>query len=109
MVIREALRLAQDEIQPSPVQKEIGNQGVVSTVHRHDLTPGRPVPEPANAASTASAVLRMFDAMGKIFADNCKEDTIYRGLQIDRKRLKELREWKRSRGIKSDEEELRIN
>ena len=46
--------------------------------------------------------------MGKIFADNCKEDTIYRGLQIDRKRLKELREWKRSRGIKSDEEELEL-
>ena len=51
----------------------------------------------------------MFDAMEKIFADNCKEDAVYRGLQIDRKRLKELREWKRSRGIKSDhEEEMQI-
>ena len=59
--------------------------------------------------SAAGAVLRMFDAMGKIFVDNCKEDAVYRGLQIDRKRLRELREWKRSRGIKSDEEELRIN
>ena len=40
--------------------------------------------------------------MGRIFEDNCKEDVICRGLQIDRKRRKKLREWKRSRGIKSD-------
>ena len=47
----------------------------------------------------------MFDAMGRIFEDNCKEDAIYRGLQIDRKRRRKLREWKRARGIKDDGEE----
>ena len=51
-------------------------------------------------------ILRMFDAMGKIFVDNCKEDIIYRGLQIDRKRRRELQELKRASGIKSSETEL---
>ena len=79
------------------------------TVHRHDLTSVRSIPTPANVASTASAVLRTFDAMGRIFEDNCKEDAVYRGLQIDRKRLGELREWKWSRGYKNDVEgELQI-
>ena len=78
------------------------------TVHRHDLTSVRSIPTPANVASTASAVLRTFDAMGRIFEDNCKEDTLYRGLQIDRKRRRKLRELKRARGIKSDGEELEL-
>lgn len=63
---------------------------------------------PAAALTAAGAVLRMFDAMGRIFEDNCKEDTLYRGLQIDRKRRRKLREWKRARGIKSDGEELEL-
>ena len=50
----------------------------------------------------------MFDAIGRIFEDNCKEDTLYRGLQIDRKRRRKLRELKRARGIKSDGEELEL-
>ena len=50
----------------------------------------------------------MFDAMGRIFEDNCKEDTLYRGLQTYRKRRRKLREWKRARGIKSDGEELEL-
>ena len=109
MVIREALRLAQDEIQSSLVQEEIVSQDINTTANGYNHAPAQSVPTPVNVVSATDAVLRMFDAMGKIFADNCKEDTIYRGLQIDRKRLRELREWKRSRGIKSDEEELRIN
>ena len=108
MVIREALRLAQDGIQPSVVHEEIASQDQATTANEHDHIPARSVPAPANAVSAASAVLRMFDAMGRIFEDNCKEDTLYRGLQTDRKRRRKLREWKRARGIKSDGEELEL-
>ena len=104
MVIREALRLTLDGIQTPAEREGIGDQGTNTEGHMADHVPAQ---SDANhvALTAAGAVLRMFDAMGRIFDDNCKEDTLYRGLQIDRKRRRKLREWKRARGIKSDGEE----
>ena len=108
MVIREALRLTLDGIQTPAEREGIIDQGTNTESHMADHVPAQSDANHA-ALTAAGAVLRMFDAMGMIFEDNCKEDTLYRGLQIDRKRRRKLREWKRARGIKSDGEELRIN
>ena len=102
MVIREAQRLAQDGRQPSLVQEESIGQSTNATVNEYNHAPARSVPTTTNVASAAGTVLRMFNAMGRIFEDNCKEDAIYRGLQMDRKRRRKLRELKRARGIKDD-------
>ncbi len=57
----------------------------------------------------AGAVLRMFNTMSKIFLDTCKEDTIYCGIQIERKRRWKRRDLKWAVGIEiAGEEELRI-
>ncbi len=107
MVIREALRLTLDGIQTPAEREGIIDQGTNTESHMADHVPAQSDANHA-ALTAAGAVLRMFDAMGRIFEDNCKEDTLYRGLQIDRKRRRKLREWKRARGIKSDGEELEL-
>lgn len=57
----------------------------------------------------AGAVLRMFNTMSKIFLDTCKEDTIYCGIQIERKRRWKRRDLKWAVGIEiAGEDELRI-
>ena len=107
MVIREALRLTLDGIQTPAEREGIIDQGTNTESHMADHVPAQSDANHA-ALTAAGAVLRMFDAMGRIFEDNCKEDTLYCGLQIDRKRRRKLREWKRARGIKSDGEELEL-
>ena len=109
MVIREALRLTQDCIQPPAESERLSDQSTDTGRYTTDYVLRQSDANHAAASTAAEAVLRMFDAMGRIFEGNCKEDAIYRGLQIDRKRRRKLRELKRARGIKSDGEELRIN
>ena len=109
MVIREVLRLAQNGIQPPTERERLSHQSTGTGGYTTGYVLRQSDANPAAASTAAEAVLRMFDAMGRIFEDNCKEDTLYRGLQTDRKRRRKLREWKRARGIKSDGEELRIN
>ena len=110
MVIREALRLTLDGIQTPAEREGISAQSTGTGGYTTGYVLRQSDANPAAASTAAEAVLRMFDAMGRIFEGNCKEDTLYRGLQIDRKRRRKLQELKRARGIKSDgEEELRIN
>ena len=54
--------------------------------------------------SVASCMVRMLHQMGNIFRDNVGS-TGYRGLQLDRKRRKELQEWKIALGHRDDDHE----
>ena len=65
-----------------------------------------PVPEHRTPPpkSVAACMIRMLHHMGNIFRDNVST-TGYRGLQLDRKRRKELQEWKIALGHREDDHE----
>ncbi len=54
--------------------------------------------------SVAACMVRMLHHMGNIFRDNVGSSG-YRGLQLDRKRRKELQEWKIALGHREDDHE----
>ena len=54
--------------------------------------------------SVVSCMVRMLHHMGNIFRDNANTSG-YRGLQLDRKRRKELQEWKIALGHREDDHE----
>ena len=54
--------------------------------------------------SVTACMIRMLHHMGNIFRDNVGS-TGYRGLQLDRKRRKELQEWKTALGHREDDHE----
>ena len=54
--------------------------------------------------SVSACIVRMLHHMGNIFRDNVRASG-YRGLQLDRKRRKELREWKIALGHREDDHE----
>ena len=54
--------------------------------------------------SVASCMVRMLHHMGNIFRDNVST-TGYRGLQLDKKRRRELQEWKIALGHREDDHE----
>ena len=54
--------------------------------------------------SVAACMVRMLHHMGNIFRDNVSSSG-YRGLQLDRKRRKELQEWKIALGHREDDHE----
>lgn len=58
--------------------------------------------------SVALAVLGMFYHMGRIFADNSVSGSAGNGMQIDRKRMRKLREKKIAAGHKPDDHEDHI-
>ena len=58
-----------------------------------------------SAPAVAAAVSRMFYHMGRIFEDRCLTDTMQRGIQIDRKRRRQLLEKKMAMGHKADDHE----
>ena len=53
-------------------------------------------------------MVRMLHHMGNIFRDNVGTSG-YRGLQLDRKRRKELQEWKIALGHREDDHEEPAN
>lgn len=61
--------------------------------------------------AVAQSVTQLLYHMSRIFEDNCKTDAMYRGLQIDRKRRRQLRERRLAMGHKPDDhenEEIRL-
>ena len=59
--------------------------------------------------STGSAVLQMLHHMSRIFQDNAvAADSTYLGMQIDRKRLQELRGKRIAMGHKPDDHEEQV-
>ena len=55
--------------------------------------------------TVSEAVIRMLHDMSRIFEDNSKVDQIHRGLQIDRKRRRELQRKRLAMGHKADDHE----
>ena len=58
-----------------------------------------------HAPTVSEAVVRMLHHMSRIFEDNSKLDQIHRGLQIDRKRRRELQRKRLAMGHKADDHE----
>ena len=123
MVIQEALRLLQTESisedlpqgraeipnasEPPNTQPD-GNQAETPREDDsiHPAAPERSKPSgQEKGPAVAAAVSRMFYHMGRIFEDRCLTDTMQRGLQIDRKRRRQLLEKKMAMGHKADDHE----
>ena len=62
-------------------------------------------PERVSVLPAAMAVTRMLHHMSRIFEHNCKQDQVFQGLQIDRKRWRELQELRIAMGHMPDDHE----
>ena len=112
MVIREVVQMI-EKLHSENVEYSNGRQQAapkfetVSESSAPTATPNTPpqserrTPPPE---SVASCMVRMLHHMGNIFRDNVGS-TGYRGLQLDRKRRKELQEWKIALGHREGDHE----
>ena len=111
MVIREVVQMMEqqqdesvncDETQPTaPEQKAIAESSASPATPN---TPPRQEYRAPPQESVATCMIRMLHHMGNIFRDNVGTSG-YRGLQLDRKRRKELQEWKIVLGHRDDDHE----
>lgn len=111
MVIREVVHMMEqrqdesvncDETQPTaPELKVVAESSAPFSTHSTPPTPAHRTPPPE---SVAECMIRMLHHMGNIFRDNVNSSG-YRGLQLDRKRRKELQEWKIALGHREDDHE----
>ena len=111
MVIREVVQMM-EQLQSESVEYDVPQYAApelkapaenVSSDAEHNTPPRQEhhVPPPE---SVAACMIRMLHHMGNIFRDNV--GTVgYRGLQLDRKRRKELQEWKIALGHREDDHE----
>ena len=67
-------------------------------------TPPRQEPRTPPPESVSACMICMLHHMSNIFRDNVSSSG-YRGLQLDRKRRKELQEWKIALGHREDDHE----
>ena len=113
MVIREALQLARQEegIVEEP-QQETNLRHIQHAAESDDpAVQGDPfaqtiIDHPNQDWSIAvQSVTRLLYHMSRIFEDNCKTDAMHRGLQIDRKRRRQLREKRLAMGHRPDDHE----
>ena len=97
MVIREVVQMMEQQHETSVDYEE-----------PHQTTPESAAPVPEHSApppeSVSACMIRMLHHMGNIFRDNISASD-YRGLQLDRKRRKELQEWKIALGHREDDHE----
>lgn len=111
MVIREVVQMMEqqqnegincDESQPTVLElKAVAESSVPTSTHGTPRTPEYRITPPE---SVAACMVRMLHHMGNIFRDNVSASG-YRGLQFDRKRRKELQEWKIALGHREDDHE----
>ncbi len=111
MVIREVVQMMEqqqnegincDEPQPTVLElKAVAESSAPSSTHSTPPTPERRAPPPE---SVSACMVRMLHHMGNIFRDNVSASG-YRGLQLDKKRRKELQEWKIALGHREDDHE----
>ena len=111
MVIREVVQIMEqrqnknvenDELHQTAPKLETASESSVSTATPD--TPPRQEHRTPPPDSIAACMVRMLHHMGNIFRDNVGT-TGYRGLQLDRKRCKELQEWKIALGHREDDHE----
>ena len=112
MVIREVVQMM-EQLQSENVEYSDGRQQTAPELETasessvptatpnapHRSEPHAPPPE-----SVAACMIRMLHHMGNIFRDNVGASG-YRGLQLDKKRRKELQEWKIALGHREDDHE----
>ena len=111
MVIREVVQMMEqqqyesvncDETQrTAPELKVVAESSAPFSTHSTPPTPAHRTPP---SESVAACMVRMLHHMGNIFRDNVGS-TGYCGLQLDRKRRKELQEWKIALGHREDDHE----
>lgn len=101
MVIREVVQMMEQRQETNVDYNEPRQPTPESTL---------PVPEHRTPPpkSVAACMIRMLHHMGNIFRDNVGTSG-YRGLQLDRKRRKELQEWKIALGHREDDHEEPAN
>ena len=104
MVIREVVQMM-EQLQPQNVER---NDEWSRTVPEPKVVAESSVPSPTHRASPPESIsvcmVRMLHHMGNIFRDNVNSSG-YRGLQLDKKRRKELQEWKIALGHRDDDHE----
>ena len=112
MVIREVVQMI-EKLHSENVEYSNGRQQAapkfetVSESSAPTATPSTPPHSEHRAPppeSVAACMVRMLHHMGNIFRDNVGS-TGYRGLQLDKKRQKELQEWKIALGHREDDHE----
>ena len=111
MVIREVVQMM-EQLQSESVEYDVPQYAApelkapaenVSSDAEHN-TPPRQEHRAPSPESVPACMIRMLHHMGKIFRDNAGASG-YRGLQLDRKRRKELQEWKIALGHREDDHE----
>ena len=111
MVIREVVQMM-EQLQSESVEYDVPQYAApelkapaenVSSDAEHN-TPPRQEHRAPSPESVSACMIRMLHHMGNIFRDNVGS-TGYRGLQLDRKRRKELQEWKIALGHREDDHE----
>ena len=98
MVIREVVQMME---QQRPEPKVVAENSAPSSTRSAPPTPEHRTPPPE---SVATCMVRMLHHMGNIFRDNVGTSG-YRGLQLDKKRRKELQKWKIALGHREGDHE----
>ena len=112
MVIREVLQMM-EQLQSESVEYSDGRQQDVPELETTSESSAPTAPPYAQhrseyrappPESVSACMIRMLHHMGNIFRDNVGASG-YRGLQLDKKRRKELQEWKVALGHREDDHE----
>ena len=110
MVIREVVQMMEQQnrgVSYDETQQTAPEQKAVAERSAPTATPNTPPRQEYRAPppeSVSACMVRMLHHMGNIFQDNVSASG-YRGLQLDRKRRKELQEWKIALGHREDDHE----
>ena len=111
MVIREVVQMM-EQLQSESVEYDVPQYAApelkapaenVSSDAEHNMPPRQEHRDPP-PESVSACMIRMLHHMGNIFRDSVSASG-YRGLQLDRKRRKELQEWKIALGHREDDHE----
>ncbi len=111
MVIREVAQMM-EQLQSESVEYDVPQYAApelkapaenVSSDAEHNTPPRQEHRDPP-PESVSACMIRMLHHMGNIFRDSVSASG-YRGLQLDRKRRKELQEWKIALGHRKDDHE----
>ena len=114
MVIREVVQMMEQQnrgVSYDETQQTAPEQKAVAERSAPTATPNTPPRQEYRAPppeSVSACMVRMLHHMGNIFRDNAHASG-YRGLQLDRKRRKELQEWKIALGHREDDHEEPAN
>ena len=99
LVVREALGLSMD------AQSSTTQGPAQPTAPEHAQGEGPRHSSSSKPAAAALAAARLLRNLGQLFEDNCKTDLMHRGIQMDRKRRRQLLEKRRAMGHRADDHE----